>query len=71
VVTLQVFIIGIVLLRLFWQHVVKYLLQGYLVITAFIVLVELLRYIKVSYSPFALKRKPVDLVYSMLGSGFR
>ena len=40
-------IVAFVVIRFFWQHIVKFLLQGCLVILAIIALLALLHYFKV------------------------
>jgi hypothetical protein len=42
-----VFIVVFLVIRFFWQHILKYLLQGCLVIVGIFILLEVLHYLKV------------------------
>jgi heme exporter protein D len=47
VVAILVVIVVFVIVRFFWQHVLKYLLRGCLVIVGILILLEVLHYLKV------------------------
>jgi hypothetical protein len=47
VAAILVVIVVFVIVRFFWQHVLKYLLRGCLVIVGILILLEVLHYLKV------------------------
>jgi hypothetical protein len=47
VVVIVAVVIGLVVIRFFWKHVLKYLLQGCLVILAILFVLAVLHYFKV------------------------
>jgi heme exporter protein D len=47
VVAILVVIVVFVIVRFFWQHVLKYLLRGCLVIVGILILLEVLHFLKV------------------------
>jgi hypothetical protein len=47
VAAILVVIVALGLLRFFWQHIVRFLLQGCLVIVGILILLEVLHYLKV------------------------
>ena len=47
VAAILLIIVAFAIIRFFWQHIVKYLLQGCLVVVGIIVLLAVLRYFKV------------------------
>ena len=46
-IAVLVIILAVVVIRFFWQHILKYLLQGCLVIVGILILLGVLHYFKV------------------------